>query len=105
MSYVKNYAIKDIVENDSVISFSFVSEINLSVGEEVRLEDVVLIKRNGVCELEGVSSGAMVYCFDAVGRRLWSRMVVSESFNFVEPQGFYLLKIVDKSVEFVLKGM
>ena len=101
----ENYAIKDIVENDSVISFSFVSEINLSVGEEVGLEDVVLIKRNGVCELEGVSSGAMVYCFDAVGRRLWSRMVVSESFNFVEPQGFYLLKIVDKSVEFVLKGM
>ena len=101
----ENYSVINIVEKEGVISFSFVGEAELSVDEEISMATVVMVKRNGVCELEGVSSGAMVYCFDAVGRRLWSRMVVSESFNFVEPQGFYLLKIVDKSVEFVLKGI
>ena len=95
----------NIVEKEGVISFSFVGEAELSVDEEISMATVVMVKRNGVCELEGVSSGAMVYCFDAVGRRLWSRTVLTEPFNFVEPQGFYLLKIVDKSVEFVLKGI
>ena len=101
----ENYSVINIVEKEGVISFSFVGEAELSVDEEISMATVVMVKRNGVCELEGVSSGAMVYCFDAVGRRLWSRMVLTEPFNFVEPQGFYLLKIVDKSVEFVLKGI
>ena len=101
----ENYSVINIVEKEGVISFSFVGEAELSVDEEISMAAVVMVKRNGVCELEGVSSGAMVYCFDAVGRRLWSRTVLTEPFNFVEPQGFYLLKIVDKSVEFVLKGI
>ena len=101
----ENYSVINIVEKESVISFSFVGEAELSVDEEISMATVVMVKRNGVCELEGVSSGAMVYCFDAVGRRLWSRTVLTEPFNFVEPQGFYLLKIVDKGVEFVLKGI
>ena len=101
----ENYSVINIVEKEGVISFSFVGEAELSVDEEISMATVVMVKRNGVCELEGVSSGAMVYCFDAVGRRLWSRTVLTEPFNFVEPQGFYLLKIVDKSVEFVLKGI
>ena len=101
----ENYSVINIVEKEGVISFSFVGEAELSVDEEISMATVVMVKRNGVCELEGVSSGAMVYCFDAVGRRLWSRMVLTEPFNFVEPQGFYLLKIEDKSVEFVLKGI
>ena len=101
----ENYSVINVVEKGGVISFSFVGEAELSVDEEISVATVVMVKRNGVCELEGVSSGAMVYCFDAVGRRLWSRMVLTEPFNFVEPQGFYLLKIVDKSVEFVLKGI
>ena len=101
----ENYSVINIVEKEDVISFSFVGEAELSVDEEISMAAVVMVKRNGVCELEGVSSGAMVYCFDAVGRRLWSRTVLTEPFNFVEPQGFYLLKIVDKSVEFVLKGI
>ena len=104
-SLYENYSVINIVEKGGVISFSFVGEAELSVDEEISVATVVMVKRNGVCELEGVSSGAMVYCFDAVGRRLWSRMVLTEPFNFVEPQGFYLLKIVDKSVEFVLKGI
>ena len=101
----ENYSVINIVEKEGVISFSFVGEAELSVDEEISMATVVMVKRNGVCELEGVSSGAMVYCFDAVGRRVWSRTVLTEPFNFVEPQGFYLLKIVDKSVEFVLKGI
>ena len=101
----ENYSVINIVEKEGVISFSFVGEAELSVDEEISMATVVMVKRNGVCELEGVSLGAMVYCFDAVGRRLWSRTVLTEPFNFVEPQGFYLLKIVDKSVEFVLKGI
>ena len=101
----ENYSVINIVEKEGVISFSFVGEAELSVDEEISMAAVVMVKRNGVCELEGVSSGAMVYCFDAVGRRLWSRTVLTEPFNFVEPQGFYLLKIEDKSVEFVLKGI
>ena len=104
-SLYENYSVINVVEKGGVISFSFVGEAELSVDEEISMATVVMVKRNGVCELEGVSSGAMVYCFDAVGRRLWSRMVLTEPFNFVEPQGFYLLKIVDKSVEFVLKGI
>ena len=100
-----HYTITNIEEKDSVISFYFVDGAELSVDEEAGVESVVMIKRNGVCELEGVSSGAMVYCFDTVGRRLWSREVLFEPFVFVEPQGFYLLKIVDNGVEFVLKGM
>ena len=104
-SLYENYSVINVVEKGGVISFSFVGEAELSVDEEISVATVVMVKRNGVCELEGVSSGAMVYCFDAVGRRLWSRMVLTEPFNFVEPQGFYLLKIVDKSVEFVLKGI
>ena len=101
----ENYSVINIVEKEGVISFSFVGEAELSVDEEISMATVVMVKRNGVCELEGVSSGAMVYCFDAVGRRLWRRTVLTEPFYFVEPQGFYLLKIVDKSVEFVLKGI
>ena len=100
-----HYKVTEIAEMDSVISFSFVAEANVSVDDVDGVEDVVMIKRDGICELVGVWSGAVVRCIDAVGRQLWSRVADDVVFEFTEPQGFYILQVTDGEEVCVVKGM
>lgn len=68
-------------------------------------EDLALINGAEICELIGVNFGAVVSCYDAMGRLLWSREVDEDRFEFVEPQGFYLLQVTDGDNSSVVKGM
>ena len=101
----EHYTIENIAEQDSVISFSFMGGVNLPVVDMSGVEGIVMIKQGGSCRIEGLSIGVKVCCYDAVGRLLWSRVADDVVFEFVEPQGFYILQVVDGEKVFVGKGV
>ena len=68
-------------------------------------EDLLLINGDERCELVGVNIGDIVSCYDAMGRLLWRSVVDDDRFEFVEPQGFYLLQVTGKNKVCVLKGI
>lgn len=69
------------------------------------LNSVVLVSGNDGAELVGVNDGAIVCCYDAMGRLLWKREVYGDRFLFVAPQGFYLLQVIDGGKVSIIKGM
>lgn len=100
-----HYMLTEIVEKDSIISFSFVVDANVPVDDVDVVESVVMIKRDGICELVGVRPGVVVRCIDAVGHLLWSREADDLVFEFIEPQGIYFLQVIDGGKACVVKGM
>lgn len=88
------------VENFKVCEEQGVSTIVID-----ELEDVILIEGNEICELIGVIEGAIVYCYDTMGRLLWSKEVDDNRFEFVAPQGFYLLQVIDDGKVSIVKGV
>jgi hypothetical protein len=46
-----------------------------------------------------------VRCIDAVGRQLWRKVADNDTFEFVEPEGFYLLQVTDGEKSCVVKGV
>ena len=68
-------------------------------------EDVILINGIEKSELIGLNCGNIVCCYDAMGRLLWSKEVDDDRFEFVAPQGFYLLQVIDDGKVNVLKGV
>ena len=68
-------------------------------------ELATLVSEGDRAELIGVAEGTKVYCYDALGRLLWYKVANGEVMNFVKPQGFYLIRIVDNNNEYTLKGI
>ena len=97
------YSIIDIEEVDSVISFSFVVEKEVSIDNEECVFE--LINRLNSSELFGVSIGTIVDCYDSVGRLLWRKECVSNSLTFETPHGLYILRVIDGEKVNVIKGI
>lgn len=68
-------------------------------------ELATLVSEGDRAELIGVAEGTKVYCYDALGRLMWYKEANGEVMNFVKPQGFYLIRIVDNNNEYTLKGI
>ena len=66
--------------------------------------DVCLVANGADCQVLNLSGEAQISCYDISGRMLWS-VVAEGSHNFKRPNGFYLIRIVDCSKEYILKGI
>lgn len=101
-----NSLISNIVESDSVITFTFKDDYNGVLVDVLNSNDrIVLVDCNGVCSLLGVEYGSEVCCYNSVGRLLWRKIVKEDVMTFNEPIGFYLLKIFDGDNVAVVKGL
>ena len=99
------YPITDIWEVDEVIGFEFMGGVTLPVDDVLGIEEIVMIKQGDLCRIEGLWHNVKICCFDAMGRLLWSHVVDDNSFEFVEPQGFYLLQVINGDKVCVVKGV
>ena len=68
-------------------------------------EIVLLNSGGGRVELLGVDAGAIVSCYDGVGRLLWCEEADGGGMEFDAPQGLYVLRIVDGEKVSVVKGI
>ena len=99
------YPITDIWEVDEVIGFEFMGGVTLPVDDVLGIEEIVMIKQGDLCRIEGLWHNVKICCFDAMGRLLWRHEVDDNSFEFVEPQGFYLLQVINGDKVCVVKGV
>jgi hypothetical protein len=67
--------------------------------------DIVLVNSGSQLQLLGVRVGAVVSCYDAVGRLLWNEECVGNSLIFEAPKGLYVLGIVEGEKVSVVKGI
>lgn len=66
---------------------------------------IVLVNSGSRAELLGVGVGAVVSCYDGVGRLLWCEEAAGDVMEFEAPRGFYVLRIVDGEKVSVVKGI
>lgn len=103
--FTEKYAIDEIEEKGDVLEFMFdVKTDDVDVDDE-ECSGLVLVTSGAVCVLSGVAQGAVVECYDAVGRRLWAREADSESVVFEKPSGVYLLRIIENNTIEIIKGV
>ncbi len=67
--------------------------------------EIILVNSGRRAELLGVAAGALVSCYDAVGRLLWCEEADGGVMEFDAPQGLYVLRIVDSEKVSVVKGI
>lgn len=66
---------------------------------------IVLVNSGSRAELLGVGVGAVVSCYDGVGRLLWCEESAGDVMEFEAPRGFYVLRIVAGEKVEVVKGI
>ena len=66
---------------------------------------IVLVNSGSRAELLGVGVGAVVSCYDRVGRLLWCEEAAGDVMEFEAPRGFYVLRIVAGEKVEVVKGI
>ena len=100
-SVVKIYANTNRFYVDNI---KFCEETTTTMSDYETNSEVCLVANGDDCRLLNLSDKAQVGCYDISGRMLWS-VVAEGSHNFKRPNGFYLIRIVDCSKEYILKGI
>ena len=73
--------------------------------EPTATDDIYLLTDGAMCRLCGMTPGAEVRCYDAMGRLLWQSTADADELEFDAPRGFYLLQVTDVDAVSVVKGV
>lgn len=68
-------------------------------------DDIFIVNNGARCQLVGVSAGAEVRCYDAMGRLLWQSIADADSLEFDAPRGFYILQVTNADAVSVVKSV
>ena len=109
------FKLNDFVKNTSIKIYAatnrfYIDRLKVCVEQQAVFttpeneSEVCLVTNDGVCQLLNLSGDARVSCYDLVGRLMWS-VDATDSFEFEQPQGFYLIRVEEKDKEVTLKGL
>ena len=107
---LNGFAMNSSIKISAATNRFYVDRLKIcAVGQEVSApsdveSSVALVVSGGRCQLLNLSDEAQVSCYDIAGRLMWSK-VASGCLEFPQPQGFYLIRVVEKDKEVILKGL
>ena len=105
-NFVKNSSIKIYANTNRfyVDNIKICVEKSISTTINIIESDIYLIANDDQCQILNLPGMAELFCYDISGRMLWST-IATGNYQFKRPSGFYLIRVVYKDEEYILKGL